>query len=142
MIHCRTRISRIFDYDRVVGVDRWRAIDHRPTGDQLRSEPSALSEFHAPALEIIRVTTHVTHPRYAIREKERERQVSIPNMDVHIPEARNKKLSSSLNDRGSRWRRNAPRDSLDVIAANQNIDISSSGTTRRINDRHSTQEYE
>src|SRR5690349_3024634 len=84
----------------------WRiAIKHGPAGDQIRPQTYVGRDVLAPMLEIFGMATGIANSCDTISEKKRERQVGIPYMHMHVPQAGDEVESACINSLSIfRWR--------------------------------------
>src|SRR5215831_2897759 len=135
IIHGSAGLGYVPHDDRMIRVNRWRAIHDRPAGDKPWTQALFLGELLPPKFEFLRVTSCVAYSGHAICEQKWKCEISVPYVHVHIPQAGDEIQSPPVNDlctlRGPSVARRS--DACDATAVDEHRLICFFGCVRTVN---------
>ena len=84
----------------------WRsAVDHRPGDHHARPQNRPCIDLFTPLQQLMQITAHVANPGYSVGDEQRQNDffatrqpVAKIGVNVHIPKARDEKLSPPIDD--------------------------------------------
>ena len=111
-------------------------VKNRTRKDDLRTDYHARRRGSAQAKNEVELGTHVPSTRNAVRHVQWEQGFSSPLVvGVHVPEARNKELATTVHDAHTPWDRGATGDRRDESVSNRQRGVCRCTARRWIDDR-------